>query len=170
MRALRKCRNHLFDYVRPNGTSDVDATMAVYDFFGLAERFDESLLAMKKVFRLSLGDILYLPSKRSGANQLDGQGHPIPRHPPLSEEPKKLRRAIRDEIVPNNDKDIRLWKKANRTLQSILDTIPNLRNELALFRHLLDRASLICSPKPCLYRDHACGYPCLDRIAKEVIS
>eukprot|EP00568_Trieres_chinensis_P010313 CAMPEP_0183299128 /NCGR_PEP_ID=MMETSP0160_2-20130417/5939_1 /TAXON_ID=2839 ORGANISM="Odontella Sinensis, Strain Grunow 1884" /NCGR_SAMPLE_ID=MMETSP0160_2 /ASSEMBLY_ACC=CAM_ASM_000250 /LENGTH=402 /DNA_ID=CAMNT_0025461307 /DNA_START=169 /DNA_END=1374 /DNA_ORIENTATION=+ len=45
-----------------------------YDFIAVAERLDESFVAMKILFRLELGDLLYLSSKTNGGYDDGGTG------------------------------------------------------------------------------------------------
>ena len=66
-----------FEYNRPgryNHTSTIERFLNGYDFIGITERFDESLVVMQQLLRLPLGDILYLNAKQGG-NYDDGGLH-----------------------------------------------------------------------------------------------
>ena len=57
----------LSNYIRPPNVNaaDVASILDYYDFIGLVEREQESLVVMKMLWDLSFGDILYLSSKNS---------------------------------------------------------------------------------------------------------
>lgn len=166
VKALRGCAHDgQFGYVRLNRTRSVSEVFSMFDFIGLTERMNESFLAMKHLFGLSMTDILYLPSKSSATgSQKDSHGYTIPAKTPWEQESSRVRKVARKEVPKKTRMDLALWHMANRSLQTTIDSISGFRRELGLYQRLLDRAYMMCPRSPCLYRDNGCGYPCLETI------
>jgi hypothetical protein len=53
-------------FVIKNNTSTVEKILDLYDYIGIVERFDESLIVLKLLLDLEYQDILYLSAKASG--------------------------------------------------------------------------------------------------------
>ena len=156
--------------------------MDEYDFIGLVERFDESLVLLRLLLGLDAGDILYLPSKFSGAytgakkkggcmkipDKID-----FPEMKPYLDSPAwKHKNAFTNEI----------HAAINRSLDLTIDHVGRQKFEEALseHRHLLELSKKLCgdkaffpcsregviqleeSKKSCYLKDHGCGYACLD--------
>jgi hypothetical protein len=159
----------------------VKSIMKEYDFIGLVERMDESLVAMKMLLQLDMNDILYLSAKRNGG----------------FDEGAYLARCI--YIVPSfvskgmkNFFNSKQWNEltggdrllvhaVNKSLDLTIDELgrEEFEKQLQEYRHQRVRAEEICGPSTiypcseggirrkdnhsCLWWDSGCGYECLDR-------
>ena len=64
---------------RMNATDLLHGILDDYDFVGVTERFDESIVAVSLLWKVPLADVLYLSAKRSGSYDGGGGGcHLIP--------------------------------------------------------------------------------------------
>ena len=147
----------------------------------LTERFDESLVALRFLLGLDAGDILYVPAKMSGGYDSRPQCNKIPdkiKWPELKDyynSPTwKKNHLLMDEI----------HAAVNRSLDLTIENIGMDKFEAALAEHkyLLSLGTKECEPKAifpcsrdgvsqmkesmksCYYKDHGCGYACLDEL------
>lgn len=168
---LKWCRNKLYTATRSHNDESAESVIKRYDFIGLTERFDESLIALRHKYGLALKDIAYMPSKSSRLNKRDYQGYKMLEHPPLSQEPAEVRRFINSKVfLRQNKMDLELWNRANASLDRALASIHGWREELRLLRELVNHAARRCSYRPCRFKDNGCGYPCLDALASRMQS
>ena len=70
VRALSMSSNYMLSYMCPHALlqasrNPVAECFALYDFVGVAERFDESLVVLRHKLRVSLLDLMYIPAKVS---------------------------------------------------------------------------------------------------------
>jgi len=157
-----------------------------YDFIGINERYDESLVALRLILNLNPGDILYLSSKVSGGYDSGARGgcHKIP---------EKIEWPGFKEFVssPYWKRRYRLPKSlyyaANRSLDLTIDRLGRDRFNKALAEHkqlmalinekCADNTIFPCSDGVlqmekaslnCYKSDFGCGYPCIDEVMKEV--
>jgi len=175
-----------FDYKsivdnKSNWTNVIQEILEDYDFIGLTERFDESLVVIRFLLGLDAGDILYVPAKLSGGYDSRPQCNKIPdkiKWPELKEyynSPEwKRNHALMDEI----------YAAVNRSLDLTIENIGREKFDKALKEHkyLLELGNKECGPKAifpcsrdgvyqikeskksCYYKDHGCGYACLDEL------
>ena len=155
-----------------------------YDFIGLVERMDESLVIMQLLLNLDPGDVLYTSSKVSG-NYVANLYYKCSKKIPV---PKILPKPIQDHITSDtyykdNFGDFLLYQAVNKSLDmTIEERIGREVFEKALEEHRYlmrlveerceDRVFSLCSKDGveqweianCYKRDFGCGYPCLDEI------
>lgn len=142
---------------------------AMYDFVLVTERFDESLLAMRKAvgwLNLTLVDLLYLKAKESGKQATDQNDHfEMPVHVPLSEEPQEVRDALATRWV--NSDDALIVRLAHQKLDRYgFQASP----ELSKFKEMLRITEESCRAhfsEDCLWNDNGCGQTCIDETAKK---
>lgn len=191
----RRKNGHLDDYylqdmhVRgydPKGVGHREAVREVmdeYDFIGLTERMDESLVVLQMILGLGTGDVLYVPAKASGT--FDELCHYIV--PPYVSPGMKA--YFSSERWTNRTRgDAMLHEAANRSLDFTIDGLGRIAFEAELSKHrramemvrarCAKRAVFPCSPggirrrgneTNCYRWDMGCGYPCLDEIASELV-
>lgn len=162
-----------------------------YDFIGITERMDESLIVLKLLLDLDFGDILYMSAKNAGSFTVAGGG------------PKKNARCI--YIVPSFTTpgmkeffasdfwkdyiaaDLALYKAANASLDKTIDSLGRhqVQEELAVFQRIKEQAQAKCMSRTiyrcdatgryvgaknasCLLWDVGCGHECLEEFAQEM--
>jgi hypothetical protein len=152
-----------------------------YNFIGLVERFDESLVALQLLLGLEPNDILYFAIKTRKQFELSPKEKvclaPLDWNELLSN--KVNEHLESDEWFAQNYGDHLLYQAANMSLdQTILNLgLDVFSKALKDFRRLLDQAEESCNPIfPCssngtlqeeesnedCYEGASCGYKCLD--------
>eukprot|EP00040_Diaphanoeca_grandis_P034483 m.213856 g.213856 ORF g.213856 m.213856 type:complete len:331 (-) comp33160_c1_seq4:909-1901(-) len=158
--------------------SVVDA-FALYNFVGVTDRFDESMVVLADIMGLSFKDILYLTAKNSSNSKPTGAGDvrnhiKMHRHPPLSEEPSEVRDiATSNEFRKSNAWSLEFYKLAHKSLDNHINIMGKelFALKLAKYRVVLVAAQQKCVSRDsdvpkCYYNDHGCGYECLDKVFK----
>ena len=161
-------------------------TLRQYDFVGLVERFDESLVALQLLMGLDTSDILYISSRLSSQFTLSG-GKCI-----KNIEPQTLRsRPVKDFLHSptwwaQNYGDWLLREAASLSLDRTIEQIgvqyfaeafsdfQDMRNEVVekcrpIFPCSNSGADQLKESRDSCYEDDiGCGYPCIDEIASRV--
>jgi hypothetical protein len=160
----------------------INSILSEYDFIGITERMDESMVTLMMLLDLPMGDILYLNAKGNGGYD-DGAHrgmcyyiHPSYVSPGMSsffESPQWLEMTKWDRL---------LYQAANRSLDLTIDRLGRDRfnKNLREFRYMNKVAQDRCLPlnvfpctstgqhnknESCLWSDSGCGYKCLDQVA-----
>lgn len=185
-------KNQVEDVINNDKISEfVSLATEEFDFIGLLERLDESLVAMQFILGLETSDIIYSSTKQSGshifvksrANNFKGECRRISKIP--------LSRRIEayfeeDDWKRNNMGDYLLYEAANRDLDTIIVAIGRKRFEKALaqYRRAQSIADAKCKPtwpctdegrvrsskeqvSECYLWDLGCNYRCLDKLVFE---
>ena len=167
----------------------VRGLMNGYDFIGLVERMDESLVALKLLLGLETSDILQFPSKtyqqyyrrKMGPKRFQCQ---LPMDPNSLKAVPDVRNYLdSQEWFAQNYGDELLWEAASISLDRTILKIglPTFSNELKEYRALKALAFETCTPQfpcsdsgadqsdlseeDCYDGDHiGCGYACLDNL------
>jgi Sulfotransferase family len=167
-----------------NATFIVNKILSDYNFIGVTERMDESLVALMLILKVPMGAILYLAAKSSGGYDDGGTGTCVfiqPSH--LSAGMKAFFDHPRWMEVVKWDN--LLYKAVNRSLDLTIAKLGSSRfqENLSRFRRVLQVASNRCFPrevfpctstgqknrnKSCLWKDSGCGSDCLDEVATEL--
>lgn len=157
-----------------------------YNFIGVVERFDESLVALQLLLGLETSDILYFAVKRNSQYELSGGRNqfclaPINWTDLRSEEVNRHLQS--QEWFAQNYGDLILYQAANLSLDMTILSLglDVFAKALKDFRTLLAKTREVCHPKlPCsadgtfqyeesledCYAEYtACGYKCFDEIA-----
>jgi hypothetical protein len=159
-----------------------------FQFVGILERLDESLVVMKMLFGFTQADMIILPSKLSG--DYDGGASEqgcvkILKATPTAE----MQRYLATEYChPDNfNYDCVLYDMMNQTLDATIDALGRDRviAQVKVHRHLQalaeekcqDEAVFPCtkdgetqfsaSAKSCYEKDWGCGHACVARVLKE---
>jgi hypothetical protein len=159
-----------------------------YDFIGITERLDESLVVLSMLLKIPLGDVLHLDNKRSGGFDSGGGGshrcfwiHPTHVTPEMQAYLESA--EWQAYIAPER----RLYEAANHSLDLTIEALGRVRvaDQVALFeraqRVALERCSNVTrfpctssgerridSEVDCLTEDFGCGLECLDQVAMEL--
>lgn len=160
----------------------VESIMREYDFIGLVERMDESLVALKMILNLKINDILYLSAKRNGGwDEGAYQAQCIYIVPSFVS--SGMRRFFRSKQWRDYTAgDRMLFQAVNRSLDLTIDSLKRdeFERQLRHYRIAKVQAQEICGPTTiypcsaggerrkdnhtCLWWDSGCGYQCLDRL------
>jgi hypothetical protein len=155
-----------------------------YDFVGVTERFEESVVALMMLLGLPMGTVMYLNAKRAG-NYDDGAFNGC-----IFIHPSKVSRGMNEyfnssrwKAVVGNDE--LLYKAANRSLDLTIGLLGNdvFKENLKKFQRAQKIAEDRCLPleafpctsagmrnkkRSCLWKDSGCGSGCLDTVASEL--
>ena len=180
------------DYLRLHKQyRDADETllgiMDGYDFIGITERLDESLVVLQMILGLDVGDILYLSAKQSGGYALvSNKGTPrciATEH--KKREPYMLEFFESPEWKKHIEDDAKLHQAVNESLDLTIERLgrSEFETKLQTFQEALSLAQERCEEKTifpcstdgeyiekndCYKLDMGCGYPCLDKVASEL--
>lgn len=155
-----------------------------YDFIGLVERLDESLVILRLLLGLGAGDILYLSSKTHG-NYDDGLfRNRCVLIQPTNTTPETDKYLASYEWKNKNNAVTMMHEAVNRSIDLTIQSIGQSKFEKALSEHryLQSLVQKICSPTAiypcsadgvfqpklsetnCYESDFGCGYPCIDEL------
>ena len=143
--AKSECRNRLWEY---HGFAS-PGSRKHYDFIALTERYTESVLILAYMLGVSIGDILYLPSKVSKeAHQDNIKGHQkfVP-NIPLSQHSEKVQEFFNgEEFRHRNFHDFSVFEVANKEIDKKIDEIGRARFErkLAEYEFYLHQVKIAC--------------------------
>lgn len=115
-------RNHQSRWLGFDGR-DPDFVEKNFSAVGITERFDESMLLFRHCLGLSLEDMLYVRQRGQGEKELS-----------FSDLSPETIEQIRD----SEWQDVLLYEQARSALTGFLDDIPELEDELALYRSALN--------------------------------
>jgi hypothetical protein len=164
--------------------------MLEYDFIGVTERYDESLIVLMMLLDLKMGDVIYFKSKTSGSGYTAGRGK---NRACLPIAPKELGPAFKTFFDSDEWQDHIKWDRlfhqaVNRSLDLTIDRLGRTKVEANLARFqevqkvVLEQCEghvkmpcddTVSSQRPieetdCLYEDIGCGMDCLDKVADEL--
>jgi hypothetical protein len=167
-----------------NAPAIINKILLGYNFIGVTERMDETLVALMMLLKVAMSTILYLKAKASGGYDDGGTGTCVyiqPSH--LSTGMKAFFEHTRWKKVVKWDE--MFYKAANRSLDLTIERLGQAEfyQNLAKFQHALKTAQDRCLPrdvfpcsskgiknpkKSCLWKDSGCGSDCLDEVATEL--
>jgi hypothetical protein len=171
------------------GTPEVvNRILQSFDFIGITERFDESMVVLQLLLHLPTADVLYLNAKRAG-NYDDG-GHKNLCHYIVPSFITPGMQAFFDSPEWQQgyvEKDYILYHAVNASMDATIDdTIGREVFDAALqkFRYAqrivdeecADQGRFPCTPdgvkisnekNDCYHKDSGCGKTCIDRVVKE---
>jgi hypothetical protein len=155
-----------------------------YNFIGITERLDESLVVLMLLLQLPMSDILYVPAKQSGASYDSNGKHRKCSFLQPSILTPDMQAFLESNVWYNEMKyDLMLYKAANRSLDLTIDRLgrDHVQEQVERFRQAQQSVRERCHPvlpcddagnfRPdadCLWKDSACGMTCLDEVATEL--
>ena len=174
-----ECRDYQFNYMRRDlNEASVKDVLGLYDFVGVQEHFDDSVVTLARLLKVDLGDVLYIKSKVSQ----DPNRKELP-HPPLEQEPQEVQNYIRNEFREENARDYALYDAA---VARLVEQARPFKQDVRQFQELLANATRKCEPairksedrrrtsingvrnefRGCYWHDNGCFYSCLDDFVK----
>lgn len=160
----------------------IDDILQDYNFIGVTERFDESLVVLQKLIGVPMGDLLYFSAKVNG--DYDDLCHRIQPTNVTAE----MTAYLASEDWKNKIKwDEALYKAANVKLERTIEKLgrAGIEKNLATFQSAKKIVGERCQPRAklpcdeigvkrnanetnCLFLDSACAYDCIDEVANEL--
>jgi Sulfotransferase family len=160
-----------------------------YDFIGISERFDESMVALALLTNTPLRDVLYVSSKNSGGYDDGAYQNRCFKIISSFVSPNMQRYLDSDEWQRYVQPEMDLYVAISDSLDLTIDhSIGRARFDGALkkFREVIAVVNERCTQETirfpcstagerrldadidCLWRDLGCGFDCLDRVADEL--
>lgn len=168
---------------RINSTVEtVNDILSEYDFIGITERLDESLVAMQMILGLETNDLLYLRAKSNGGyDDAATQNRTCTYIVPSFVSPGMQEFfASSKEWNDRTAGDVLLYNAVDKSLDLTIDQLgrAEFTKKLKLFRKTLALAEKTCTnvrfpcsesgqvnnKTDCLWLDSGCGVHCLDKI------
>lgn len=155
----------------------VNKILQDYDFIGITERLDESLVALQMILGLKTSDILYYSAKGNG--NWDDHGVYIQ---PSFVSPGMERFFASPEWEELSRGDYLMYMAANASLDRTIDKLgrQEFNAKLEQFRHAKELVKTHCpdirplysasgkaTHHDCLFSDAGCGSACFDRLERE---
>ena len=138
-----------------------------YDFIGITEHMDESILKLANLLVVPIHSILYRTLKNSTDQHVPGFKHGLTRHKSLKEEPEEVQRFARrlDSCATNVDMC---------DYENALEKLKNQRfssRELTLLKSVQQNISRECvRTEYCFKHDKGCFEKCKTRVWNDVIA
>lgn len=163
-----------------NGGETVESCMSHYDFVGLAERYDESMLVLRSRMMARFGKPIpmnrfwYVSSKVASdrGGRSDGAGFRFVHHKPLDQESRALQDYIANEYMADNTIDYEMIDRINKDLDVHIQAAgPQFATDLHVFKCQMKVAATVCGhhtnnqKMKCYWNDNGCNYLCLDMVA-----
>jgi hypothetical protein len=176
-------------YGSGSGTAShiVNRIMNAYDFIGITERFDESMVVLQLLLHLPTSDVLYLNAKRAGSYDDGGYKNICYYIVPSFVTPGMAEYFESNEWKSHVEKDYVLYHAVNASLDQTIDhAIGREKFDAALrkFRYAqqivndecADEAKFPCTPDgvkvgeqatDCYHKDSGCCKSCINRVVEE---
>ena len=162
----------------------VQSIMDEYDFLGITERLDESLIALQMILNLDISDILYLSAKVNG-----GWDDGVYRNTCYYIVPSFVSTSIKEYFLESEEwynftvGDNLVYRAANASLDATIASMDRAEFEknLRIYRWALQQVeqscrsntTFPCSPSgkrnfnnDCMVWDSGCAMECIDVVAK----
>ena len=178
--------SYQYNLTNPTKTAN-NSIMNQYDFLGIVERLDESLIVLSMLLDIPLGDILYLGSKRSGGYDDGAYNNKCYFIQPSNLTSEMKVYLSSDEWQKYVEPERRLFQAINHSLdltierlgrQQVNDNLQKFQKaQLVVQTKCLNITKFPCSSTgerreasqvDCWTRDLGCGFDCLDQVAKEL--
>jgi len=160
----------------------VNNILAEYDFIGITERLDESLVAIKMILGLETNDLLYLRAKGNGGYDDAATVNRTCQYivPSFVSPGMKEFFSSSKKWKERTEGDLLLYNAADRSLDYTIDALgrEEFHKNLVMFRKALALAEAVCTNvrfpcsesgelnnrTDCLWLDSGCGVHCLDKL------
>jgi hypothetical protein len=175
-------------FMRPGGKhlktteEKVGFIVDTYDFIGVVERFHESLIVLKMIFRLDLRDILYTSAKRSGGYD-DGEYRETCHYIKRSVVSPTVKEWFTNSTEWNEyaKEDILLYRVALKSLDLTIESLgkAQVERQVLLLEEALKYTDDVCGPTAvypcsaegkkqshttCVDHDWACAHKCIETL------
>lgn len=163
----------------------VEEILQGFDFIGITERMDETLVVLQLLLRLETGDLLYISAKESGSWEYFPMQRCCKHIMKYAVTPAMKDWFRSEEWYEYVRGDVIMYKAANRSLDLTIKRLgpDRVQRGLVRFRWAQQLAEKRCSKttrfvcsgggdhnaeNDCLWQDMGCGYACLDKVAAEL--
>jgi hypothetical protein len=172
-------------YLTSNLAVSVEEIIQEYDFIGVVERLDESLVVLKLLLGLEMNDILYLKAAKGNGGFDDGGYN----NSCVYIMPSFITPGMKEWFETNRQYkqmmsgDNMVYQAAYKSLDLTINALGRelVEKELQEFHKVMKVAQETCTdiiypcspggvktyPNDCIFSDLACGYKCLDTLAME---
>ena len=163
-------RNHLMHYISTG--ESVSEIMRKYDFIGITDRFEESMLVLAHRLGLDIEDMLYLKAKDSHHLQTDNKGAHFVPSVPVQNQSESVQRYLKEKWYGLNAVDYELWDKVNEQMDRQIAEIDGFDDKLNRYKSLLKKVQNECGHlqekggTDCLNNDEGCGQNCIRDLVK----
>ena len=160
--------------------------MRKYDFIGVSDRMDESLVVLALIMQVPVADMVMLSSKVAGGYDAGRGGQGCVKLVP-KQSFAAVDNYLQTEDWKKNNWDQILFQVVNRTLDKTIDHLgrENVARKVESLRLLTKRVHDKClseavfpcpatlpnhtavSEKSCYFADSGCGYRCIDEVLRE---
>jgi len=180
------CRNYQFNSIKPSDTCvDTKCALKPYDFVGLAEYYEESMVQLAMTARTPLAAVLFVPSKTHLTDKV-APSSPMAGHRrelvELSLEPDELRSFLSSaEFVKHNNRlDYQLVGEVrSRVVPKLGDNRSRaVQTLLPAYRAALQAVALACQGTrtnnsggysgDCYWGDNGCQRTCIDAVVSSL--
>ena len=188
LHALRTNRSATFRRGKDDPAMVVNEILQDFNFIGITERMDESIIVLMMLLNLTISDVMYLSAKKHGG--LDDGGGPtgcaliVPSFVSPEMELFLQSKEWKDQI--QNDED--LYNAVNQSLDLTIEALGKVKfqENLEMLQLANQRATYECEDKvsfpctvagarrrssnetDCMWNDSGCGFDCLDSVAIKV--
>lgn len=187
----KQFQTHYVNYLRlkkvqsASREQEIEHIMANYDFIGVSERMDESLVVLSMLLLIPIADIVVLPSKQSGGYD-DGRSKKGCVKLKSKWSTPKIDEYLYGDFLKGNW-DYLLYQAANVSLDRTIDALGRDRvaEGVRLYQHLSQQNEVECRSKAtfpcptppglknayfhtvraqqsCYFEDAGCGHKCTD--------
>ena len=152
----------VLEKIRKGSTNIITEVMRFYNFIGVVDRMEESLVTLQMLLNLSAKDILVLEAK----NSMDRKRNPtlIP-HNHIS---KTVDDFLTGKFFNGHPMDFELYNSVNLALNKTIESLPvdEFSRNLQVHRMLRKRVQSLPETrnKECYWGDNGCGYLCNDSL------
>ena len=141
-----------------------------YDFIGITDRFEESMLVLAHRLGLDIVDMLYLKAKDSHHLTVDDKGAHLVPSVPVRNQSESVREYSKNEWYGLNAVDYVLWNKVNEEMDRQIAEIDAFDAKLHRYKLLLEKVQNQCGHFQndridCLHGDNDCGQRCIREVA-----
>ena len=147
----------------------VSEIMRKYDFIGITDRFEESMLVLAHRLGLDIEDMLYLKAKDSHLLERDNLGHHFVPSVPVKNQSESVQQYLKEKWYGLNAVDYVLWDKVNEQIDRQIAEIDGFDDDLHRYKALLETVQNQCGylqnkRVDCLYGDVGCGQQCIGEV------
>jgi len=156
----------LFGYISPQACDEletaekrIDCALDAYDFVGVVELFDESMLQLATLLDSPLESILYLPSKVSNNSRNSSSTN----HGVQGQSPAVRAYLTSATYLEKKSLDFKLWEAAyQRVARGAIGNEGRLLVYQDMLKDVADKCRKSAGPRTGYWLDNGLGFACLD--------
>lgn len=176
-----QCISFQYNYMRREQRKmSVKDVLASYDFVGVLEQAEESMVVLADILNVSLTDVLFISAKLSDQQSTwttkpgEKQNHTAVPHRPLAQEPAAVREYVTNEFRKMNPLDYDLYDTVRSRLNQQMLTHKFLQERVIVYKDMHREVKERCANTPdtkrdCYWNDNGCGIACIDNYARTFV-